>query len=326
MMLLPMLASRQVALFAAVAAGLLARSAFGDWKQDDKTLAWENDGKVVWRFSFDASKGKAFFDPVTVNGGEAITNFKPTDHPWHYGLWFSWKYINHVNYWEEDRTSGKAEGKTAWSAPVVRTNHDGSATIHMDVTYTDPKTGDQDMSEVRDLTISAPAVDGSYAIEWKAHFTAGKNGAILDRTAMPGEPNGQVNGGYAGLAVRMAGQPALMSVVTTSGPVEKFESSRARPNAPAVGCNFTKDGKEIGALAILSDPGNIRPDAPWYLINDNTTNNGEGFRFACAAILAPKIITLKAGETMDLHYQIALSPKAWTPESLKAEFDRWVKK
>jgi len=326
MMLLPVLASRHAVLIAAVAAAFFSRSALGEWQQDDKTLTWKNGEKTVWRFSFDTSKGKPFFDPVTVNGGPAITNFKPTDHPWHYGLWFSWKYINHVNYWEEDKITGIAGGKTAWSVPKIQTNPDGSATIHMDVTYTDPKTGSLDMSETRDLRISAPAADGSYAIEWKAHFTAGKNGAILDRTAMPGEPNGQVNGGYAGLGVRMAGQPAVMSVVSTGGAVDKFENSRARPNAPAVGCNFTKDGEEMGAIGIFSDPANIRADAPWYLINDNTTNNGEGFRFACAAILAPKIMTLRAGETVDLHYQIALAPKAWTPESLKAEFDRWMKK
>ena len=325
MMLPTVFTVRQVAILAALAVGFLARSAFADFQQDDQTLAWKNADKTVWRFSFDSSKGKPFFDPVTVNGGPAITNFKPTDHPWHYGLWFSWKYINHVNYWEEDKVSGIAQGKTAWSKPTIETHPDGTARIHLEVTYTDPKTNSQDMSEIRDLAVCAPAADGSYTIDWHAHFTAGKNGAILDRTPMPGEPQGAVNGGYAGLGVRMAGQPALMAVVSTSGPVDKFASSRARPDAPAIGCNFTKDGQDIGALAIFSDPANIRPDAPWYIINDNTTNNGEGFRFACAAILAPKIITLTPGQTMDLHYQIALSPKPWTPDSLKTQQARWLK-
>ena len=75
----------------------------------------------------------------------------------------------------------------------------------------------------------------------------------------------------------------------------------------------------------LQRPGNIRADAPWYLINDDTQNNGEGFRFACAAILGPKIIKLKAMETMRLHYRVGLSPKAWTPEGLKTMQEQWLK-
>ncbi len=95
-----------------------------------------------------------------------------------------------------------------------------------------------------------------------------------------------------------------------------------------MGCNFTLDGKGVGALGIFSDPANSAAtdgNSPWYLINDNSANGGQGFRFACAAVLAPKILTLKAGEAMELHYQIALSAKAWTADSLKGEQLRWVK-
>jgi len=65
-------------------------------------LALRSHGAEVWRFRFDpAASSKPFFDPVRVAGGPALTWARPPDHVHHLGLWFSWKYINGLNYWEE---------------------------------------------------------------------------------------------------------------------------------------------------------------------------------------------------------------------------------
>ena len=287
------------------------------WQRDDMSLAWVKDGKAVWRFSFDPAKGKPFFHPVTVAGGPSLTNFQPKDHPWHYGLWFSWKYINGANYWEENRETGRAQGATRWSPPEIETRADGSATIRMDLRYVHPG-GAVDLTEKRVLAISAPAADGSYAIEWTADFTAGDEGAVLNRTPMPGEPGGQVNGGYAGLSARLASVPVVMAVVTPDGPVQDYVHDRARPAAAAVGCNLSEAGKPVGSIAILSDPANLAAKAPWYLINA-----ANGFRFACAAVLAPRIRTLPPHAEWKLHYRIAVQPEPWTPASLAAAVARF---
>jgi hypothetical protein len=305
-----------IAVLAACSAALSAQSMTGQWQRDASSLAWRVGPDVVWRFSFDPGSGKPFFNPLSPVGGPSLTNFKPEDHPWHYGLWFSWKYINGVNYWEEDRASGKAEGATRWTAPVITTQADGRATIRMDVTYAHP-TGRIDMRETREITVSPPDAAGGYTIDWRAHFTAGPEGAVLGRTAMPGEPNGAVNGGYAGLGVRLPSAPLVMSVVTPDGPVTNFVNDRARPNAAAVGCNFADGGTTVAALAILSDPANIGENAPWYLINNPT------MRFADPAVLAPAVRTMKAGETWTLHYLVAISRTAWTPASLTDALRRW---
>jgi hypothetical protein len=289
---------------------LCQQRANAEWQRTDTTIGWRVGTNLLWQFSFDPAKGKPFFHPLTANG-TALTNFKPEDHPWHYGLWFSWKYINHVNYWEEDRATGHAEGATRWTAPKIQTTPDGGATIAFDVTCTNPS-NHVDMTESRELKISAPAPDGGFTVDWEAKFKAGTDGAILDRTLMPGEPDGKVNGGYAGLGLRMASAPLTMSVVCTTGAVTHFESDRARPNAAAVGCNFSEGTNNLGGIAIFSDPKNIGENAPWYLINSAT------MRFACQAILAPRILTLKPGEKMELHYRIAISPQPWTVESLKS--------
>ncbi|MDB4913362.1 MAG: hypothetical protein JWM95_1006 [Gemmatimonadetes bacterium] len=287
------------------------------WARDDNSLAWQRGDAVVWRFSFDKKFGKTFFDPVAVGSGTPFTNFKPADHPWHYGLWFSWKYINHVNYWEEDRNTGQAAGYTRWTTPVIDTRPNGSATIRYDVSYSKP-TGEVDMTEHRELAISAPAKDGSYYIDWTMHFTAGKDGAILDRTAMPGEPNGAVNGGYAGLSVRLAPAPMMMTIMTSDGPVTEFARDRARPFAAATAGNFAEGGQDKGGIAILSDAANIADKAPWYIINSATD-----FRFICAAILAPAIRALPAGGTWDLRYRVALKGTAWTQDALRDELKSW---
>jgi hypothetical protein len=289
-----------------------------DWQRTDTTIAWRAGDQVVWRFSFDPQKGKTFFHPLAPVGGPALTNFQPEDHPWHYGLWFSWKYINGVNYWEEDRQTGKPEGATRWSTPQIETRTDGSATIRLDVTYTHPS-GRVDMTEKRQLDISAPSADGLYTIDWRADFTAGQAGAKLDRTPMPGEPDGKVNGGYAGLGARLASAPLVMSVVTTDAAVTTFTTDRARPAVPAVGCNFTDGGKQVGGIAFLSDPANIGERAPWYLIN------GKVMRFACAAILAPEVRTLAPGGVWKLRYRIEVQPGAWTPETLRTAMTAWQK-
>ena len=299
-------------------AGALVPVARADWQRDDTTLAWRAEGKIVWQFSFDPAKGKTFFNPVTVAGGPSLTNFRPEDHPWHYGLWFSWKYINHTNYWEENRQSGKSAGKTSWTVPAIDPRTDGGVTIRYEVSYTNPA-GRVDLAEKRELVVSAPAADGSYSIDWRAHFTAGPDGAELDRTPMPGEPGGQVNGGYAGLSIRTANAPLAIAYVSTAGPIAEFVSGRNRPNVPAVASNFSQDGQDVGAVAIFSDPANVGENAPWYLINQ------KDMRFMCAAILAPAPRTVAAGGGFDLRYRVAVRRAAWTPEVLAAATAAWLK-
>jgi hypothetical protein len=307
-----------------LALGMCSGNASAEWQRDLVSISWVKGTNVFWRFSFDPTKGKPFFHPVAPAGGTPLTNFKPSDHPWHYGLWFSWKYINHpgetnhVNYWEEDRTTGNAQGKTSWKTPTIRTKSDGSATIQMNLSYINPSKA-VDMTEARELKISAPAADGSFVIDWTARFTVGKQDVILDRTPMLGEPDGQVNGGYAGLAARMIPLPVTMSAVTTAGPVEQYVSNRARPNAAAVACNFSDGTRDLGGLAFFSDPANTGGEAPWYIVSS------QQMPFICESLLAPKPRAVAAHAKFDLHYRIAVSPKAWTQSELQSLQTAWLK-
>ncbi len=315
--------SRRVAAVGLLALALFQPSAFGEWQRDDTSLAWVNGTNVFWRFSFDPARGKPFFHPLAPGGKTPLTNFRPADHPWHYALWFSWKYIDHpgeakhVNYWEEN-IAGNAQGKTRWESPAIETQTDGRATIRLKLRYVNPS-GETDMTELRELRVSAPAADGGFSIDWLARFTVGDKDLVLDRTPMPGEPGGAVNGGYAGLSARMVPLPPVMSVVTTAGPVEQFVSNRARPNAAAVACNFTEDAHDLGALAFFSDPANTGGDAPWYIIDSRQ------MPFICQAILAPQPRPVSARGEFALRYRIVVSPRAWTQEGLETGQREWLR-
>jgi hypothetical protein len=295
----------------------LADGAGAAWKATETSLAWEHDGRTVWQFNFDPQFAKTFFHPITAGGGPSLTESRPDDHRWHYGLWFSWKYINKANYWEENRETGKSEGATRWSPPRIETQPGGAATISLDLTYTHPS-GRVDLTEKRVLSVSAPDKSGSYAIDWDSEFTAGSDGAVLGRTPMLGEPDGRVNGGYAGLGLRLKSRPAVYSVVSPEGAVDRFESSRARPDAPALGLNLSDPDAFAGAIAVLSARGNMPSDStPWYLANSDTMH------WANPAVLAPAEKHLAAGEKWRLRYRIIVRAAPWTSDELRAALAAW---
>ena len=279
------------------------------WQQESNSLTWTQQGQRAWRFNYQRTDGKPFFE-IAGAGGVPLTTVRPADHPWHYGLWFSWKYLNGVNYWEQDRTTGKAEGRTSWNAPVIETNANGSARITMELQYLHPS-GRAELTERRALNISPPGTDGTYAIEWDAHFKAGTNAVTLDRTPMPGEPKGQVNGGYAGLSLRMAAEPVAVALVSEHGAVTNFVSGRARPETRALASNFSRDGHPLGGIAIVNAATNAPiATSPWYAVVNNQ------MRFFCSAILAPKPLELLPGETLNLRYRILVRPEPWTADDL----------
>lgn len=284
----------------------------GEWLRRSSDVAWLEQGEVVWRFSFDADAGKPFFHPLGVRGFGSMTDFKPEDHPWHYGLWFSWKYINNANYWVEDRASGRAEGRTSWSASAIETGEDGSALIRMHLAYVHPS-GRVDLSENRVIRVGAPADNGSYEIDWCADFVAGVEGAVLDRTPMPDEPDGRFNGGYAGFSIRLASAPNSFAVVSDAGPLPGYIQERSRPVAKAIGLNITNVKKQTGGLAVACPVGGDPViGTPWYIVNS------PGMRFVCAAVLAPGPMRMAPGERKSLRYRVYLRPGSWTEKDLKA--------
>jgi hypothetical protein len=278
------------------------------WERTDESLACKKGEEVLWQFNFGIRAQKPYFHPLRVTGGESLTASRPADHRWHYGLWFSWKYINGVNYWEEDK-SGRSQGDTSWDRPIIKTREDGSAEINMTLRYVSPTNGTT-MTEHREIRISPPTAQGEVTIDWVAKFDAGKEPLLLDRTPMPGEPEGAVNGGYAGFAFRAAQEPAQCRFITAEGPVENFESDRARPNSKAAACNIAQGAKTNG-VAIFSHSSNAGGDSPWYIINS------QAMRWFSPSLLASAPKKVKPRETFAWKFRVVTKAEAWTSDELR---------
>ena len=163
------------------------------------------DGRVIWNFEIDAEDGKPYIHPLTTPSGETLTDVRPADHPWHKGLWFSWKFLNGVNYWETpDKCGPGGAGITVVTSKAVDIQGLG-ATVRLGLAY---RAADGDvMSERRVVTFSPPEKDGSYAIIFDQTFKAVTD-VTIDRTPPYRRHDGAWAGGYAGLTLRLSASAA----------------------------------------------------------------------------------------------------------------------
>ena len=280
------------------------------WDRQPDSLALRQGGQMVWRFNFGTNETKPSFHPlaVAVAGGPVLSAYRPKDHPWHRGLWFSWKYINKVNYWEEDKKTGLPEGKTEWRAPLVEAHPDFSARFVLDLDY-HPTNGPVVLSEHRVITASPPDESGAYHLDWDMTFRALAEKVLLDR-APPVDANGvNRSGGYAGLGMRGAEDLLDAQVVTSDGPV-KYENHRFRGKAPALDFSGSVGGR-TGGVAFLDNGANLNSPTPWYVINSPP------MYYISPAVITYQPKTLKAGETLALRYRVVVHPGRWTPEQLR---------
>jgi len=278
------------------------------WQRETGAVALLRQGQVVWQFNYGTNATKPFFHPLSVPGGPVLTANRPADHPWHRGLWFSWKYLNHLNYWEEDPKTGVAQGRTEWGEPQIETRPDFSGRIVMEVVYRPPGAPPV-LKEHREVSVSTPDRDGVYHLDWVATFTAQDQDVLLDRTPLPGEPGGQIFGGYAGLSVRFSTAMKEPQALAGEGPVS-FTSGRYRGKAPAMDYSGVVDEREVG-IAILDFPKNLNSPSPWYAIAENS------FRFFTPAVICYQPYTLKAGQGFALRYRVMVHPGRWSAERLR---------
>jgi hypothetical protein len=237
-----------------------------------------------------------------------ITVDRPADHVWHHALWFAWKFINDVNYWEPATGESLPAGRTEWREAKVETQADFSARITMDLQYR-PAGKDIVLTEHRVVEVSAPDAGGAFYLDWSLNFKAVAPEVVLNRTPLPGEPNGVSWGGYAGLSVRLANELSEVKAVSSQGAIE-FSGGTYRGKATAMDYTGQLDGRELG-IAILDHPRNLNSPSPWYVIHS------QPMRYFSPAVLCFKPHTLKAGESLALNYRVWVHPGRWNAEQLQ---------
>ena len=277
------------------------------WQTTEESVALMRDEQVIWKFHYGDDQDVPYFHPLATSTGQVLSWNSPPDHLWHHGLWFSWKYLNEVNYWEHNRETGKPDGRTGWSNVCVETHDDWSAEISMTLDYRPAAGGEPVMEEQRSIKISSPQSDGSYRIEWSSIFAAPSADVLLDRTP----PKGQSWGGYAGLSIRFAKDLTERQASSSAGPITFGDGNRHRSRASAIDYSGLIDGQSVG-VAFLDHPGNPRHPTPWYLIRSPAMG------YINAALLNDEPLTLESGKTLTLRYRLVVHLGRWDAEHLQA--------
>lgn len=273
-----------------------------------------NDNLMIWRVHFSDPAEKGYIHPVALFDGRPLTWLSPPDHVWHRSLWFSWKFIDGVNYWEEVPDKGITElcsSKRDESAEDFRASYALSLEYH-------PPGEDPVMREARHISINAPDEEEGYQITWRTTFTALDTDVVLDRTPPADEPEGQSWGGYAGMSVRLAKETRDWRITDSEGrqgldchrqPARWIRSDFAR----------TDTGREAG-IAILDHPENPRHPTPSFIVLTPEIP----FIYYSPAILFDGPLTLKARTSLSLAYRILVHPGRATNEWIDEEWKRFA--
>ena len=252
------------------------------------------DGKTLWNLEIDTPEGRPFFHPLNLPSGRTFTDLRPKDHIWHLGWWFSWKFINGVNYWEPadaKRAGAEPEGRTR--VVKKRVSKNGlDCIVALALEYGPRTEKEPTLREERTIEIDPPDVKGGYVINVRHRFTALKD-ATLDRTPPHGSTaSGKWGGGYAGATLRLA-KSAADSFVT------KGFSGGTSPAAVTDGetkfVDFTDPATGEGVtFTQVAAPESSR----FYMWPDKRMTNPSPIYDAP--------LTLKNGETLELAYRLSV--------------------
>ena len=276
------------------------------WKQDGNRsveLSGEK-GKVV-RFVLDAAPRDPHFDILATTDGRNTVWVSPPDHIWHYGLWFSWKKINGVNFWETDKEL-QQKGRNEIHDPVIQCEPDGdTATIrYRELSHPDPK-GPAGLADRVTIKITRPAGDCGPKVEWKMVTTA-LTDVVLDRTPPPGQPGGRGWGGYGGFSWRGAKALKSVSFLDSEG---RRDDAAHRKNARWMSISGTVDERPMGLL-MIDHPKNPRHPSSWYV----TGKPDLPFWYANPALLQDEPMTLAKGESFTHVYRLMVHDGSWNAE------------
>lgn len=279
-------------------------------------LALSGPDGTIWRFRYSDRFGKPHFEPMGPFNGPSLVWARPSDHPWHYGAWFSWKLINGVNYWEENEDTMQAKGRTSWSNVDVSTLFDGSARITMDLSYHEPGQ-DPLLTERRIIRIGPPRRNGSYVVDWRSQFDTQDKTVTLDRTPPPGVDGGKSYGGYAGLSLRYAKKLQNTRFVSTEGTTRKQGKVRLKARAAELNGRI-KNG--LAGITMIDHPSNPRYPTSWYGILQK-----DSFSYLNAAIIQPEPMTLSPNTSLDLRYRMVVHNGRWDRSRLNRAYGSFIR-
>ena len=265
---------------------------------DTKAATMTVDGKVCWTYNPTSEEGKPYFHPLAIPGSDdVLTSFRPADHKWHLGLWFSWKFINGVNFWEPDNN---AERKILSHTETC----DDNKVFQSKATLSYLANGKEVLREER-VTSVVTKENGNYTIKYDFTFTAQNGAAKLESSPVKQDDNRiWSSGGYGGLMLRFAPGPAG---------TYSFADEEERTDAKTCGypCQWLEATATMlsGAKAkvrFTDDPENPRFPNMWFSRHQPKANDYTGYNLIGTGLIFYEPLTIADGESLRLRYTVSV--------------------
>ena len=302
---------------------------------------------------------RPYVHPLTTPAGAVLSVEAPADHPWHHALWFTIKFVNGENFWEEYGEFGTLRT----IATNESTSVDGSIQeVVARLQWIAPDGETVRASETRTIR-TTPLDADAYAIDWTESLRfpviEPVTDTVLDRTPFT------TWGGYGGLTFRGApdftdtvirladgtdrdralGDPSpWLSIEGTPhtwteelpGRADSHRATDSHPSRSAAKASRSEASrpttreptpsgrpKKAGVL-VFDHPDNPRSPSPWYASTKADTY-GEGWaNFVNAAFLWDEPLNVAANEDLDLRYRVIVHDGHWDTDRIGAEYARWI--
>lgn len=258
-------------------------------------------GHALARYSWSPADNHPHFADVRPLAHRGVlTNHAPHDHRWHHGLWWSWKFLDDVLFWEDHPAYGGNRGGLGRSVvdthEVVTTA--GEVRILERLSWRVDGTAEVLLAEQRTVTARLDTgLAGSWALDWDQTWTAAAD-VRLSVTPWPAT----AWGGYAGLNYRAARAMVAGESITAAGDrvgrdaVHGQRAAWAAYTGAVDGAGTDEpDHPARGGVALLQHPQDAGHPHPTYVFSAV----GD-FGFLATAPLMHADRVLRAGEELRL--------------------------
>ena len=248
-----------------------------------------------WSYVRDARK-KPHVHPLRTPSGHCLTRVEPDDHPWHRGLWFTIKYVNGENFWEEAPPYGVLRHRDDTTIEWIRPDKESVAI--------------REQRRIAHVDLG----DGAYALDLTFELEPQRD-TVLDRTEFT------TWGGYGGLSFRGRGDWTDTRLLLADGTEhERVLGTRS----PWCDLSGAIEGTTGGA-AFLDAPANPAHPVPWYASTRAATYGDEGWsNFLNAAFLWDGPLEVAAGETLRFDYRVVVHDGIWDAATIDACYRDWA--
>jgi hypothetical protein len=236
--------------------------------------------------------------PLRAPSGRTLTAAAPADHPWHFGLWSTIKFVNGENFWETYGEFG--------TLSTVDVQADG-ATTTATIDWVAPDGDAIALRETRTLRHVEIESD-CYAIDWSFSLDPTVD-TEFDRTPFTSW------GGYGGLTLRGAHDWTDTDLRLPDG------DSRDRVlGEQAWWCALSSDAATV---AILDHPSNPRAPTPWYGSNRADTYGDGWANFLNAAFLWDAPLRCAAGDPLRRDHRVVIADGRLSTDRINDLADVW---